>query len=83
MSNNDKSGTGAAFLSVGIGAGLALGAALGLALDNLALGMGAGLAVGSGLGVALMSAAMAKAKKDQNGQGQAGGADDPGDGGGD
>lgn len=36
-----------------LGVGIALGTALGLAFDNLALGIGLGIAIGAGLGFAL------------------------------
>jgi hypothetical protein len=55
----------AAFLPVGIGAGVAIGTALGLAMDNLALGLSLGVAIGSGLDVALMGAGNLKAQKDK------------------
>ena len=55
----------AAFLPIGIGAGLAIGTGVGVATDNLALGLSLGVAIGSGLGVALMGAANLKAQNDK------------------
>lgn len=52
----------AAFLPIGMGAGIAIGVALGSAMDNLAVGIALGVAIGSGLGVAGMGAANAKPK---------------------
>lgn len=54
----------AAFLPIGIGAGLAAGVGFGLFTDNLALGISLGVALGCGLGVALMGLAKASRKSD-------------------
>lgn len=54
----------AAFLPIGIGAGLAAGVGFGLFIDNLALGLSLGVAIGCGLGVALMGLAKASKKSD-------------------
>lgn len=53
---------GRSFLGVGIG--LAIGAGLGVATDNVALGLGLGVAIGAGLGVALDQAGRARSKND-------------------
>ena len=44
----------AVWMPVGIGAGIAIGAGIGAATDNLAMWLALGVASGSGLGVALM-----------------------------
>ena len=44
----------AVWMLVGIGAGIAIGAGIGAATDNLAMWLALGVAIGSGLGVALM-----------------------------
>jgi len=65
----DNKTKSAAFLPIGIGMGMAIGTALGVALDNLAMGIGLGVAIGAGLGVAMMGAASRKADKDDKSDG--------------
>lgn len=53
MIKTDKYYSEKSYMAYGIGIGLALGAAIGISLDNIALGSGFGLAIGAAIGVAL------------------------------
>jgi hypothetical protein len=44
---------GRSFIGFGLAVGVAIGAGLGVALDNLAVGIGLGVAIGAGLGIAI------------------------------
>jgi|LSQX01.1.fsa_nt_gb hypothetical protein len=67
MSDRDRGDSGrAGRLGICIAMGLALGAVVGVSLDNLALGIGPGIALGIAAGLELSSRAARKAKEDDH-----------------
>jgi F0F1-type ATP synthase assembly protein I len=50
---------------MGIGTGIAIGAALGIVLDNIALGIGIGIAIGAGMSGAFIAASGGRGRKSE------------------
>lgn len=60
---DDKQRSEDQHLTWGIAVGVAIGAGLGVAMDNLAMGVGIGIAIGAGIGYAWSEQGKDKAKR--------------------
>lgn len=65
----ERSNKNVAFMPIGMGVGIALGTAFGVATDNLALGLGVGVALGAGFGAVMMAANAKKNERRSNSDG--------------